>query len=259
MKTSFHFARSLDNENMKILVSNDDGLYGAGLEPLIKVMKHLGDVFVVVPDSPMSASSHSITLHKPIRLIPQKKNFYTVTGTPSDCVRFGIIGILKGKADIIVSGINDGPNLGEDCIYSGTVAAAREGAMLGFQSFAVSLVPNGKGNFDIAAEYAYKIIKESLKSKIPKYTFLNINVPDTDEIKGIAVTKMGKRIYDDEISERTDPRGIKYYWIGGKRLSGYPIKNTDIFAIEKKYASVTPLKVDQTDLLYLKKLKKFKF
>ena len=246
-------------KNMKILVSNDDGLYGAGLEPLIEVMKKLGDVFVVVPDSPMSASSHSITLHKPIRLISQKKNFYTVTGTPSDCVRFGIIGILKGKADIIVSGINDGPNLGEDCIYSGTVAAAREGAMLGFQSFAVSLVPNGKGNFNIAAEYTYKIIKEAMKSKIPKYTFLNINVPDTDEIKGVAVTKMGRRIYDDDISERTDPRGFKYYWIAGKQLSGYPIKNTDIFAIEKKYASVTPLKVDQTDFLYLKKLKKFKF
>lgn len=244
---------------MKILISNDDGLYGAGLKPLIEVMKKIGEVFVVVPDSPMSASSHSITLHKPIRLISQKKNFYTVTGTPSDCVRFGIIGILKGKADIIVSGINDGPNLGEDCIYSGTVAAAREGAILGFCSFAVSLVPNGKGNFNIAAEYAYKIIQKAMKSKISKHTFLNINVPDTDEIKGVAVTKMGKRIYDDEISERTDPRGSKYYWIGGKCLSGYPIKNTDIFAIEKKYASVTPLKVDQTDLLYLKKLKKFKF
>ncbi|MFH0948611.1 MAG: 5'/3'-nucleotidase SurE [Elusimicrobiota bacterium] len=240
---------------MKILISNDDGLYGAGLEPLVKVMKKLGEVFVVVPDSQMSASSHSITIHKPIRLIFQKKNFYTVTGTPSDCVRFGILEILKGKVDIVVSGINDGPNMGEDCIYSGTVAAAREGAILGFRSFAVSLVGNGKGNFNIAAEYAYKIIKEVMKSKIPEYTFLNINVPNVDEIKGVAVTKMGKRIYDDEIEERTDPRGYKYYWIAGKQMSGYPIKNTDILAVEKKYVSVTPLKVDQTDLSYLKKLK----
>lgn len=241
---------------MRILISNDDGLYGAGLEPIVKVMKKLGEVFVVVPDSQMSATSHSITLHKPIRLIPQKKNFYTVTGTPSDCVRFGIIGILKSKADIIVSGINDGPNLGEDCIYSGTVAAAREGAMLGFPSFAVSLVPNGKGNFELAAEYAYKIIKKVMKFKVPKYSFFNINVPDTKNIKGIALTKMGKRIYDDDIEERTDPRGYKYYWIAGKRLTGYPIKNTDIFAIERKYVSVTPLQVDQTDLSYLKNLKK---
>lgn len=244
---------------MKILISNDDGLYGAGLEPLVKVMKKLGEVFVVVPDSQMSAASHSITINKPIRLILQKKDFYTVTGTPSDCVRFGILEILKGKADIIVSGINDGPNLGEDCIYSGTVAVAREGAMLGFPSFAISLVSNGNGNFNIAAEYACEIIKKAIKFKMPKYTFLNINVPDINELKGLAITKMGKRIYNDEIVERTDPRGYKYYWITGKCLSGYPVKNTDILAIEKKYVSVTPLKVDQTDSLYFRKLKEFKF
>lgn len=244
---------------MRILISNDDGLYGPGLQPIVSAMKKLGDVFVVVPNTQMSASSHSITLHKPIRLIPQKKNVYTITGTPSDCVRFGVIGILKDRVDFVVSGINDGPNLGEDCIYSGTVAAAREGAMLGFPSFAVSLLPDGKGNFNLAADYAAKIIKKALKLGIPKYTFLNINVPDTDNIKGIVLTKMGKRIYDEDIEERTDPRGYKYYWIAGKHLAGYPIKNTDLLALDKKYVSITPLKVDQTDLSYLKKLKKLKF
>src|SRR3989339_1846940 len=149
---------------MRILISNDDGLYGAGLLPLISVIKKMGDVFVVVPDLNKSASSHSITVNKPMQLFPKKKNIYTLSGTPSDCVRFGIMWVMKGKVDLVVSGINDGPNLGEDCIYSGTVAAAREGAMLGFRSFAVSLVSNGKGNFNIAAEYAYKIIKEAMKS-----------------------------------------------------------------------------------------------
>jgi len=244
---------------MRILVSNDDGLHGAGLAPLVSVMKKLGDVFIVIPDTQMSASSHSITLNKPIRLIPHKKNFYTLTGTPSDCVRFGIIEILKGRADIVVSGINDGPNLGEDCIYSGTVAAAREGAILGFPSFAVSLVPDGKRDFKRAAEYTLEIIKKSLKSKMPKHSFLNINVPDTDVIKGIGITTMGRRIYEDEIEERTDPRGLKYYWVGGKQVSGHSIENSDISEIEKKYVTVTPLKVDQTDLSYLKELKKIRF
>lgn len=244
---------------MRILVTNDDGLHGAGLEPIIAVMKTFGEVFVVVPNSPMSASSHSITLHKPIRLILQKQNVYTVTGTPSDCVRFGVIGILRGRVDFIVSGINDGANLGEDCIYSGTVAAAREGAMQGIPAFAVSLVTEGIGNFVRAAGYVKKIVKKALRLKIPKHTFLNVNVPDINDIKGIQLTRMGKRIYDDDIEERTDPRGCKYYWIAGKYLRGYPIKNTDIFALKKKYISITPLKVDQTDLTYLKKLKKIKF
>ncbi|MEW6555949.1 MAG: 5'/3'-nucleotidase SurE [Elusimicrobiota bacterium] len=244
---------------MRILISNDDGLYGKGLKPLVSAMTKVGEVFIVVPNSQMSAASHSITLHKPIRLILHKKNVYTVTGTPSDCVRFGIIGILKGNVDIVISGINDGPNLGEDCIYSGTVAAAREGAMLGFLSVAVSLVPDGKNNFVSAANYIYKIVKKSLKLKIPRYTFLNINIPDTDKIKGIKITKMGKRIYNDDIEERIDPRGFKYYWIAGKRLSGYPIKDTDISAINEKYISITPLKVDQTDLAYLERLKKISF
>ena len=240
---------------MKILISNDDGLYGAGLKPLVRVMKKLGEVFVIVPDSQMSASSHSITVRRPIRLIPQGKNFYTLTGTPSDCVRFGIISILKGKADIVVSGINDGQNIGEDCVYSGTVAAAREGAILGLPSFAISLAPDGRNNFDIAAEYAHKIIKEAMSVKMPKDIFLNINVPDVDKIKGVVVTKMGKRIYDDEILERTDPHGFKYYWIASKCLSGYPVKDTDILATEKGYVSVTPLKVNQTAFTYIGKLK----
>lgn len=241
---------------MKILISNDDGIYGAGLQPLISVMKKLGEVFVVVPDCQMSASSHSITISKPIRLISQEKGIYTINGTPSDCVRFGIIEIMKHKVDIIVSGINDGPNLGDDCIYSGTVAAAREGAMLGLPSFAVSLVSNAKNNFEIAADFTEKIIKKALKFNIPKYTFLNINVPDTVDIKGIELTRMGKRIYNEDVEKRTDPRGFDYYWMTGKGINGYSTKGTDIFAVDKNYVSVTPLKIDQTDLSYLEKLKK---
>lgn len=240
---------------MRILITNDDGLYGAGLDPIINAMKKLGEVFVVVPNSQMSASSHSITLHRPIRLIRQKKNVYTVTGTPADCVRFGVMEIFKGRTDFIVSGINDGANLGEDCIYSGTVAGAREGAMHGIPSFAVSLVSGKKRNFGFAADYTAKIVKKALKFDIPKYSFLNINIPDTDNIKGMKVTKMGKRIYNDYIEEKTDPRGFKYYWFAGKDPSGYTIKDTDILTLNKKYISITPLKIDQTDLAYFRKLK----
>ena len=244
---------------MRILVSNDDGPHGPGLIPLIEAMKKLGEVFVIVPDRQMSASSHAITLNKPMRLIRKKKNFYTLTGTPADCVRFGIIEILKDKVDLVVSGINDGPNMGEDCIYSGTVAAAREGAILGFPSFAVSLISNGNNRFKLAAKYTLEIIKKSLKVKMPKYSLININVPDKDDIKGIAVSKMGRRIYNDNVDERTDSRGYKYYWISGKQASGHPLENTDIPLSEKKYITVTPLKVDQSDISYLKKLKAIKF
>jgi len=243
---------------MRILLSNDDGLSGRGLEPMISKLKKMGEVFVIVPDTEKSASSHSITLHSPIRLVEKRKNVYTVTGTPSDCVRFGVIGIMKNKVDLVVSGINDGPNLGDDCIYSGTVAAAREGAMLGLPAIAVSLVPNGVGNFKLAADYAARIIKIIKKINMPKYSFLNVNVPDTDAIRGIEITRMGKRIYDEDIEERTDPRGYKYYWIAGERLSGHLDSGTDMNAIKNSYISVTPLKVDQTDYLFLEKLKKQK-
>jgi len=243
---------------MRILLSNDDGLFGRGLEPLIYELKKIGDVFVVVPDTEKSASSHSITLHSPIRLVEKRKNVYTVTGTPSDCVRFGVIGIMKNRVDMIVSGVNDGPNLGDDCIYSGTVAAAREGAMLGIPAIAVSLVPPGRGNFKLASEYAAKIVVTAKKIRMPKYSFLNVNIPDTDGIEGIELTKMGKRIYDEDIEERTDPRGYKYYWIAGERLSGHPDPGTDIKAISMSRISVTPLKVDQTDFSFLNDLKKNK-
>ncbi|OGS46544.1 MAG: 5'/3'-nucleotidase SurE [Elusimicrobia bacterium RIFOXYD2_FULL_34_15] len=243
---------------MRILISNDDGLYGAGLKPLISVMKKMGDVVVVVPDLNKSASSHSITVNRPMQLMPKGKNVYTLSGTPSDCVRFGIMWVMKGNVDLVVSGINDGPNMGEDCIYSGTVAAAREGAILGFPSFAISLVYDGKNRFKYAAEYAYKIIKKMFKYKVPKHTFFNINIPDYKSIKGVILTKMGKRIYNDYIDEKIDKKGRKYYRILSKQVSGYPIKNTDIIAMDNKYISVTPLKIDQTDHAYLKKLKKFK-
>ena len=243
---------------MRILLSNDDGLFGRGLEPLVSELKKISEVCVIVPDTEKSASSHSITLHSPIRLIEKRKNVYTVTGTPSDCVRFGVIGIIKNKVDLVVSGINDGPNLGDDCIYSGTVAAAREGAMLGIPSLSVSLVPGSLRNFGLAAKYTAGIIKVMKKMNIPKYSFLNINVHDAPAVKGVEITRMGKRIYDEDIEERTDPRGFKYYWIAGERLSGHLDKGTDINAVKNLFVSVTPLKVDQTDCDFLKKLKKYK-
>ena len=245
---------------MKILISNDDGLYGAGLQPLVDAMKELGEVFVIVPDSNRSASSHSITIYKPLQFFKKKKNVYTLSGTPSDCVRFGLLGILKNeKIDFVISGINDGANMGDDCIYSGTVAAAREGAIMGYPSFSSSLVPGKRQDFKRAAKYTSEIIKKTLKFKMPEHTFLNINVPDSSTINGIELTKMGKRIYNDYIKKRKDSRGRNFYWIESERISGQPIKNSDIVVLGKNKVSVTPLKINQTDESYYQKLKKFKF
>lgn len=240
---------------MKILLSNDDGLKGYGLNPLFHRLSEIAEVFIVVPDREKSAVSHSITLHKPVRLIEHKKNIYTVSGTPADSVRSGLGSIIKTKIDMVVSGINNGPNLGEDCIYSGTVAAAREGAMLGYPAVAFSLVTAGVGrHFKTAADISVKIIEAVKKIRFPKYTLLNINIPDTSAIKGIKFTRLGSRIYDRHVEERIDPRNRKYYWIGGSRLSGHMVPGTDIYALDKGYVSITPLKVDQTDYSVLEKL-----
>lgn len=227
-----------------ILVTNDDGFYAPGLHPLVKVLKKLGKVIVIVPDKERSGTSHSITLHKPLRVYKAPNGIYMANGTPADCTRFGFLSIAKGKVDLVVSGINTGPNLGQDVMYSGTVAGAREGAMLGVPSFAISIAQWGNDHFRASAKVAGVIAKKLLKTGMKEKTYFNINVPQ--KIKGYKITSVGKRIYDDDIERRTDPRGLHYYWMAGKFISGHEDPGTDILAIKHSCVSVTPLKLDPT-------------
>lgn len=250
---------------MRILLSNDDGVHAPGLHILYKELSKLGQVKVVAPLEEKSTTGHSLTLHKPLRLIPMRPDFYGVSGSPADCVYVGIKQVWKRMPDIVVSGINRGANLGQDVYYSGTVSAAREGCMLGIPSFAVSLhVDFGskrqedKLNYPAAAKSAAKIIQEFLKTKkMPKHTMLNINVPDVplSKIKGVEYARQGFRHYSGSVVKRTDHRGKDYFWVGGQYLGFEPDPETDCTAVDKGYIAVTPLKLDVTDMSFLAELK----
>jgi 5'-nucleotidase len=231
-----------------IFVSNDDGIYGPGLKPLAKALASLGQVTVVVPELERSAASHAITLHKPIRVHRLDRTTLIMNGTPADCVRFGVLSHLKEKVDIVVSGINRGPNLGADVIYSGTVGAAMEACMLGLPSVAVSLADVDRGNYDTAAQFVKYLVKQILEKPVPKDICFNVNVPDRPKhrIKGVAVTHLGKRIYGKDFSSGVDPRGQTYYWLAGDTPSGIAVPGSDIAAIQQGKISVTPLRIDMT-------------
>ena len=229
-----------------ILVTNDDGIYGPGLIPLVRELKKFAKVTVVIPDQERSGAGHALTLHKPIRVRKVDVNTYLVNGTPADCARCGVMKLIPCKIDVVISGINSGPNFGNDINYSGTVAGAREGCMLGISSFSISVAEPEKGNFDTAAKTATVIARSITEKPLPEKIFLNINVPRNP--KGIRITSLGRRIYDDEIDCRVDPRGRKYYWLSGKLVTEAQIKGSDIDAANKGYTSVTPLKLDPTAL-----------
>ncbi len=244
---------------VKILVSNDDGINSEGLDALAVALRDLGEVVVVAPDRDQSASSHSLSLHRPLRLAKITDNVYSVDGTPTDCVNIAVNGILRNdRPNLVVSGINKGANLGDDITYSGTVSAAMEGTLLKIPSIAISLVSRNDFRFDTAARYAVQIAKYVLENGLPEGTLLNVNIPNksTDNIKGIKVTIQGKRIYDEPIVEKTDPRGKKYYWIGGDELGYVDIENSDIAAVKEGYVSITPIKLDLTNYDLLEKLNK---
>ena len=243
-----------------ILVSNDDGIHSEGIKTLAKALKRVGEVFIVAPDRERSAASHSLTLHKPLRVEKIGPNAYAINGTPTDCINLAVNGILKKRPDLVVSGINKGGNLGDDVTYSGTVSAAMEGTLLGIPSFAISLVSISRENFDFknAARFAARLARFILKNRLPKDTLLNINVPDVDEIKGYRITKQGKRLYGDAIVEKVDPRGKKYYWIGGDILKWEGGEDTDFKAITSNFISITPVHLDMTNYASFKELHKWK-
>jgi len=246
----------------KILITNDDGIFGLGLKPLVKEISSFANVIVVVPDKERSAVSHSLTLQEPVRVRKIEKNVYILNGTPADCVRFGIISLCKNKVDLVISGINFGANLGQDVIYSGTVGAAREAFFMGRSSFAISLVSKIGKNFSVAAKIAVKVAKFILKNKFyKKPLFLNINVPDLplEKIRGIEITSLGKRIYEDTVHYRKDPFGLPYYWLKSRLVYGRDIPGTDVSAVKNKKISITPLHTDNTDFLMIEELKKYGF
>ena len=242
----------------RILISNDDGVNGKGISFLVKSLSILADVFIVVPHQERSATSRAISLHKPLRVIKIKKNEWVVNGTPVDCVRIGAIEILKGNVDLIVLGINNGPNLGEDIGYSGTVAGAIESVMLGHPSFAISLVNKGKNNFLTAAIFARQISKKLLKKKL--LLPLNVNVPDLalKQIKGVSITAQGKWGYRKKVIKGTDPRGRSYFWIASRKIKPMLTKHSDVYAISKNKISITPLSLDFTDYKSIEILKEWR-
>ncbi|MDE2292006.1 MAG: 5'/3'-nucleotidase SurE [Elusimicrobia bacterium] len=234
----------------RILVVNDDGLHGDGLEPLRAALAPLGNVTVLVPERERSAASHCLTLHKPLRLRLARPGIHTLNGTPADCARFGILHMLRPRCDLVVSGINRGHNLGQDVVYSGTVAAAMEGTLLGVPSLAVSQgLRRGRADYQAAASFAALLAKRVLRGGLPRGVCLNVNVPPrpAERLKGWKAARLGERVYDKTVTMRTDPRGDAYFWLAGRRVSGLDVPGTDVAAVKDGFISVTPLRLDATD------------
>jgi 5'-nucleotidase len=232
-----------------ILVTNDDGVYSPGIQILAKRLHELDMVVIVAPDRERSAAGHSMTLHRPLLIEELKESMFSVNGTPTDCVNIAVKGLLKEIPKLVVSGINKGPNLGDDVTYSGTVAGAIEGLLLGIPSFAVSLNAREDFRFADAAEVAVRTAERILEQGLPAGTLLNINVPNCPavEMQGTRITRLGKRIYHQMTVERVDPRGKKYYWIGGGEPDWEREEGTDLDAVDRKFVSITPLHLDFTD------------
>jgi 5'-nucleotidase len=232
-----------------ILVTNDDGVFSPGIQILAKRLRELDDVIIVAPDRERSAAGHSMTLHRPLLIEEIKEAVYSVNGTPTDCVNIAVKGLLKETPRLVVSGINKGPNLGDDITYSGTVAGAMEAILLGIPAFAVSLNAREGFLFGEAAEVAAGIAGEVLARGLPSGTLLNVNVPNcpVEEMQGTLISRLGKRIYHQMTVERIDPRGKKYYWIGGGEPDWEREEGTDFDAVDRRFVSVTPLHLDLTD------------
>jgi 5'-nucleotidase len=237
---------------MTILVTNDDGIYAPGLAALQRALSGLGEVVVVAPDRPRSATGHAITLHKPLRIntveLPGDGTAYMTNGTPSDCVVLGMMDLLDEQPALVVAGINLGPNLGEDLTYSGTVSAAMEASLMGVPAFAISVASYEAQDYGPAARYAERLAREIIESGLPPGTLLNVNVPDLPEGKlgPVAVTRQGRRRYEGRLERRLDPRGRPYFWLAGEVLEEADPGGTDVEAVNQGRISVTPVRLDLT-------------
>jgi len=229
------------------LACNDDGIQSEGLTDLVTALKPIDRVVVVAPDRERSAVSHALTLDRPLRADEVRSGWFAVTGTPTDCVNLAVNGLLEERPWLVVSGINRGANLGDDITYSGTVSAAMEAVLLGIPAVAFSQVGRAAFDYAAAASFARALIGELRERPLPPDTLLNVNVPELCDPKGYLVTRQGKRRYGDAVVEKVDPRGRKYYWIGGTDLGFDDEPGTDFAAINDGYVSVTPLHLDLTN------------
>jgi len=233
---------------LKILISNDDGYLSTGINALANALSKVAEIVVVAPDRNQSGVSNSLTLHTPLRIQKVRDNHYFVNGTPSDCVHLALSGFLEEEPDIVVSGINHGANLGDDVIYSGTVAAAMEGRFLGFPAIAVSLVGPHATHFDTAARVTCELIRRLQTRPLPSDVILNVNVPDRpyDELAGMRAARLGFRHRSEPMIRSKDPYGRNIYWIGPAGEGQDAGEGTDFAALESGAVAVTPLKVDLT-------------
>jgi 5'-nucleotidase len=232
-----------------VLVTNDDGIAAPALMRLREELRPLGRVVVVAPDRDQSATSHSLTLHRPFRIHRHDEDVYSVDGTPTDCVVAAVHGVLDEPPGLVVSGVNHGPNMGEDVFYSGTVAAAIEGTLQGAPALAGSLASRAPCDFVPQAAFLARLARRVLEQGMPPRRLLNVNFPHRpwDEIRGVRVTRLGSRVYQDTLVRKTDPRGRDYYWIGGEDPVWEQQEGSDFSAVDAGYVSVTPLRLDLTD------------
>lgn len=247
---------------MKILVTNDDGIAARGIYALINELKLIADLYVASPDRERSATGHSITVFEPIKAV--RKNIadvhgaWVIGGTPVDCVKLAISRLVPDDVDLVISGINHGPNLGTDVLYSGTVSAAAEGVIMGIPSIAVSLDSYEEDmDFAFAAKFVKRMVLTLMKAGIEPQTLLNVNIPPLpeDRIKGIRITKLGTRNYENLFEERQDPRGNSYYWMGGGIKDEEQDPESDVTALENSFISITPINLDLTDYRLIQQYK----
>jgi 5'-nucleotidase len=260
------------NQPLKILISNDDGIFALGVRTLANTLAAAGHkITVVCPDRERSATGHGLTLHQPIRAEPVNSIFHedvvawSCSGTPADCVKFALSAVLDTRPDFVLSGINHGPNLGTDVLYSGTVSAAMEGTLEGIPSLALSLVSFTSHEFQTAANFALKLVQQLAIDRLPQATLLSINIPAVaeDELVGVMVTRQGLRRYIEKFEKRLDPRGKNYYWLIGEIIEDIeqpedsslpPHIMTDVQAIRDRYITITPLRYNLTDSMIVQHL-----
>jgi 5'-nucleotidase len=243
---------------LRILLSNDDGVQAPGLKAAARELRTIGDLLVVAPGSDQSGVSHSLTLNRPLRIRKHKNGFYSVDGTPTDCVTFAFYEIQKKRPpQFVVSGLNHGANMGEDVTYSGTVAAAIEGTLMGVPAIAASMTePDEDGRALRSAARFIRRLVERTATQMPHSTLLNVNFPAMPQggYKKFKITRLGKRVYTDIISEKTDPRGQRYFWIGGAP-TWERTGDTDAAAVGKGFVSITPMNIDMTDESLLEQMR----
>lgn len=253
----------MTSDTPHILVTNDDGIRAPGLLALKNACARLGDVTVLAPSHNWSASGHVKTMHKPLRVeemrLTDDSPALSTSGAPSDAVALALLGVISKPIDLVVSGVNRGANLGHDVTYSGTVTAAMEASISGVPAVAVSLNSRDYDSFTVAAAVGARIAEEVLERGLPKHVLLNVNVPavPAHRLAGVKVTRMGLRIYRDELTRRLDPRGEPYYWIGGPEPTGVEEEGTDIWAVANNYISITPIQLDLTAYSFMESLKRW--